>query len=313
MKGLELSRCYFEKYGEKALREAFPELYQRMAIGLAGQGSECFGFDDELSRDHDWGPSFCIWLTEKDYLKYGWSVRDVYDRLPRWMDGYGPRKETDQGGGRVGVLCTQTWYRNFTGFAAGPQTLREWRRVPESYLAVATNGEIFHDPMGEFSRIRDHLLDYYPEDIRLKKLAARCARMAQSGQYNYPRCAKRQDPVAMQLALSEFIQAAGSAVYLLNRRYMPFYKWIYRGMKDLPILPRACEMFGRLLTERRDSPQEEAEARQQLIERICMLIEGEMERQYLSRGRGLFMQDHCASLLARIEDQDLRESHVLAD
>ena len=313
MRGLELSRLYYETYGRKALQKAFPELFSRMAIGLAGQGSECFGFDDELSRDHDWGPSFCIWLSEKDYLRCGWSVREVYESLPGWIDGYGPRQESEQGGGRVGVLCTQTWYRNFTGFPSGPRTLREWRRVPESWLATATNGEVFSDPLGEFSEIRESLLEYYPEDVRLKKIAARCAQMAQAGQYNYPRCAKRGDPVAMQLALDEFIRAGISMTYLLNRRFTPFYKWMYRGMKEFPIMPRAYELFGRLAAERNEDMLEEARARQQLIGRICMLTEGELERQCLSRGRGRFMQDHCGLVLEKIEDKELRESHVMAD
>ena len=60
MKGLELSRRYFEEVGDKVFKEKFPELYSRMAFGLSGQGSDCLGFDDEYSRDHDFGPGFCI-------------------------------------------------------------------------------------------------------------------------------------------------------------------------------------------------------------------------------------------------------------
>lgn len=313
MKGLALSRYYFEKYAEERLRQRFPDLFERMAVGLAGLGSECFGFDDEISRDHDWGPSFCIWLTKEDYLRYGRDVRQVYETLPREIEGYGPRFESAQGGGRVGVLCTQIWYQNYTGFAKGPQTLDQWRRIPESYLAAATNGEVFRDPYGEFTETRNYLLGFYPEDVRLKKIAARCAQMAQAGQYNYPRCVKRGDAVAAQLALDEFLRGGMSMVYLLNKKYTPFYKWTYRGMRDLPLLPRTCDLFGRLVQPGGEDFAQQAQEKQGLIERICALVEGEMQRQGMSSGVGMFMQDHCISILNKIEDRKLRESHVMAD
>ena len=60
--------------------------------------------------------------------------------------------------------------------------------------------------------------------------------MAQAGQYNYPRLLQRKDKIASQLALDEFIKAAISAVYLLNNKYMPYYKWAAKGMEALAIL-----------------------------------------------------------------------------
>ena len=38
-------------------------------------------------------------------------------------------------------------------------------------------------------------------------------------------CRKRNDQVAVVLSLSEFMKAACSMIHLLNRHYMPFYKW----------------------------------------------------------------------------------------
>ena len=70
-------------------KHTFPELFPRMAAGLAGEGSECFGFDDAFSRDHDWGPGFCLWLNRPDYLAFGPRVQELYDALSsEWETRY---------------------------------------------------------------------------------------------------------------------------------------------------------------------------------------------------------------------------------
>jgi len=53
MKGMELAKAYFEEYGIQMIEGQFGEYKGKIAAGLVGEGSECLGFDDEFSQDHD--------------------------------------------------------------------------------------------------------------------------------------------------------------------------------------------------------------------------------------------------------------------
>ena len=71
MTGLVLSQAYYRQACLPILREKLPECLGRMAVGLVGEGSECFGWDDDISRDHSWGPRIFFWLTSEDFFFIG--------------------------------------------------------------------------------------------------------------------------------------------------------------------------------------------------------------------------------------------------
>lgn len=321
MKGLELSERYYETYGEPMLAERFPELLPRTAVGLAGQGSECFGYDDDISMDHDYGPAFCLWLTAEDYERYGREVQAAYDSLPKDFLGVPGRIVSAQGGGRVGVLEIHAFYRQFIGVEQPPRSMMRWLHLPDAQLACATNGKVFSDPLGEFSAVRSAIATY-PEDVRLKKMAARLAIMAQSGQYNYGRSMRRGDIVAAELALREFVQAGISFVYLYNRRYAPYYKWMFHGMKDLPLLAGdVALLFQQLMVL---GAQEAAwsgavidpyvnlrDTKVQLIEQIAAAVIVALKSEGLSDIEADFLEPHAWELMKRIQDSALRRCHVM--
>ena len=64
MKGMELSERFFRDWAEPELRDACGYLLERCAAGLLGPNSQAIGYDDELSRDHAWGPFFVLWTPD---------------------------------------------------------------------------------------------------------------------------------------------------------------------------------------------------------------------------------------------------------
>lgn len=99
--GMELCRAYYETYGRAMIHEKFSEYEDRIAVGLAGEGSDCFGYDDEASRDHDWGPSFLMWVSDQVYEEIGERLQAAYEELPRTFLGY-TYQTSRQGAGRRG-------------------------------------------------------------------------------------------------------------------------------------------------------------------------------------------------------------------
>ena len=70
MKGLELSKKYYLEFGKPMLERTFADPLPHIAVGLVGSGSECLGFDDEISTDHDFEPGFCIFIIITQILCY---------------------------------------------------------------------------------------------------------------------------------------------------------------------------------------------------------------------------------------------------
>lgn len=273
--GLKLARAFWTQVGKPMLSAKYPQYGSRIAVGLVGHGSECYGFDDAYSQDHDFGPRFCLWLSDEDYAAIGEQLQADYDALPRdfSIDAQGhavfstntsaiatdhgtPSPITPRAQGanrRDGVFRIGDFFESITGYRTAPaQTSpHEWLMLDEATLAAATNGEVFADPTGQFSKTRQGFKDM-PDDVRLALISKRLGMIAQAGQYNLSRSLKRGDGAAAWLSIHEFVNAASSLVFLINvpmvAGYLPYYKWQFAALRKLSksmfaLLPDVAEQL----------------------------------------------------------------------
>ena len=220
--GMELCRAYYETYGRAMIHEKFPEYEGRIAVGLAGEGSDCFGYDDETSRDHDWGPSFMMWVSDQVYEEIGEQLQAAYEELPQTFLGY-TYQASRQGAGRRGVQTVRSFYGRLLGMEhlesiqKAMETenpgLIPYRQMEESALAAAVNGSVFRDDEGVFTQIRELLTEHYPERLRYLRIAEAAARFCQYGQYNSVRMLRRGDGLSSRMMLGRAVEEALKLVY----------------------------------------------------------------------------------------------------
>lgn len=311
MNGLELSRAFFEECGKPMLEAEFADTLPYLAAGLFGSGSECFGYDDETSRDHDFEPAFCLFLPGEDVVdrRTAFLLERAYSKLPREFMGFRRSLNAPVGGARHGVLRTAEFFTQKIGSGDGLLSVSDWLRVPEYALAECCNGALFFDRCGEVSAIRERL-SRYPHDIRCKKLAGNLLLMAQSGQYNYARCLAHGETAAAQLAVNEFVNAALAVIFLLNERYLPFYKWRFRALRQLPLLSENGRVLEYLLCTPND--EDTSMEKQQLMEELASEVITALQEQHLSEAICGDLEKHAYSVNDRITDSQLRNLHILA-
>lgn len=307
MKGLELAKRYYEQFGKPMLEQDFPQLLPYIAVGFVGSGSERYGFDDETSRDHDFEPGFCIFLPGEDVVdrRSAFLLERAYAKLPKEYMGYERQPMSPVGGNRNGVMRTADFYLNAVGADDGKLSTDAWLRIPDYALAEAVNGEVFFDNYGEFSAIRAEL-SHMPRDIRLKRLAGNILIMAQSGQYNYPRCIKHGEPEAAQLACNEFVSSSMKVLFLLRGKYMPYYKWSFRALRELDTEQKYSERLSFLLCGAGT-----AEEKYDVVESISADVISELQTQGLTKANCPDLEKHAYSVNDFISDGELRNMHIL--
>ncbi len=234
MERFEANYRFYTEEVAGLIKEKYPEYESRIAVGIAGEGSDCFGYDDIISRDHDFGTGVCLWLTDESMEEFGRELDRDYNELA-------DRKErayyTDRLRERRGVMTIHDFYSDILRVDCDTRNCRlteeQWLELDHACLATAVNGKVFRDEEGIFTAFRNMLLSYYPENIRRMRIAQMMHEYSASLQVNYARCMSRGDTVAAQLCRMNGLNAAMQLYFLLKRVYPPYYKWTYRALTEL--------------------------------------------------------------------------------
>ncbi len=213
VKGMEIARAYYEECFKPVIKEKFPEYENKIAAGLVGRGSDCYGYDDAFSKDHDYGPGFCVFVSKEIYDEIGEKLEEVYENLPKEFRGLSaaPRVSRQK---RRGIFIIEDFYKDLLGMI--PAKDEDYLAISDYALSAAVNGEVFEDPVGRFTEIREMLKQGYPESVLYLKLAQSMSVFSQTAQYNYGRFKSRNDNLTAAMMLSDGLREAMRIAHYLE-------------------------------------------------------------------------------------------------
>ena len=229
MKGRELCEQFFREVGFPAIEKELPECIPFIAVGMFG-GSQCHGNDDEISRDHSWGPGFGIWLTSDPYQRFATDLQDILDRMPQEYQGFGWGKPVERA---CGVEELSEYVLSVVGVPAAPQVAEDWLHIPEEYLFEITHRPVFLDSTGETTE-KFRSFQKYPEDVWRKRLSACLAWLGEWGIKHLARAEARGDLLLSLMYWSRFSIYAMKVGFLLARQFAPYHKWLAKEFSRLP-------------------------------------------------------------------------------
>jgi hypothetical protein len=242
--GLQLSELFYKEIVEPILHTKFPGL--EYAAARLGYGSEVLGFDDEMSRDHDWGSRLTLYLAD-DVLETEKPKIDVELRnnLPHLFHGYPtnwslPHEdqtwaliETVEGpvNHRVEITSIRRFLLEYIGFdIVGELTPADWLTFPQQKLLGITAGKVFHDGV-ELKAVREYF-SWYPQDVWLYLLASAWQRIGQE-EHLMGRAGEAGSELGSTLIASRLVRDIMRLCFLIEKKYAPFPKWFSMAFAKL--------------------------------------------------------------------------------
>lgn len=303
------SRRFYKEQVRKMIHDLFPAYENRIAVGIAGEGSDCFGYDDAISRDHDYGTGVCLWITQEDFAKIGSPLSIAYNEL---LDRQESIVLSERLRERRGVMTINGFYGSVLGTPCDAEACvlsdSDWLSFDKTCLATAVNGEVFRDDLGVFSAFRNHLLAHYPERVWRMRIAEELHAYSASLQVNYARCMARRDAVAAELCRLKGMEAAMELFFLLKRKFPPYYKWTFHALRECEGAQRFSPLIEMLAKTKSDAGAWKAwnydpdrlnlnDATVLMAERIAALILEMLRENGLTAGTDPYLERYVSEVL----------------
>lgn len=237
---IEESHAFWDDIVLPLLQATHPAETAQMAAGFFGYGSEVLRLDDQYSTDHHFGLRVNVLLPRSVMDAKGKEIEDTLAaRLPSNWRGRELREGYTRTRG-VALASLEHHLLSTIGLDHPPETLAEWLSIPEEDITHITAGELWHDPLGRFSAIRDRLNGYYPEPVRLRRLAHWSRYFSGMGVYALKRALLRDNMLYASTTFARSLRWGVQMAFLLDRTYYPYDKWLTDMFFRLP------RMSGRL-------------------------------------------------------------------
>jgi len=233
---IDVSRHFFEEIVRPILQAEFPAETAVTAFGVFGYGSEALRLDDALSRDHHWGLRIDALMPEDVYATRRQAITETLAaRLPESYRGHSLRQAHLAGAG-LAPDSLNAFLQRTINLDHAPTTYGEWLSIPEEDIIHVVNGEVWYDPLGKFTAVRQGLRAYYPEPVRLRRIAHWCRYFSGMGTYALKRAILRNNDFYATTRFSNAIRLGIQLAFLLDRQYFPYDKWLLAYFERLPRL-----------------------------------------------------------------------------
>ena len=245
--GKTLSRNFFFEVAKPILDQYFPKL--AYTAGFLGYGSDVLGYDDEISRDHMWGPRFYLFLRPLD-LCYEDEIRAVFaQELPYTYCGYSvnfSQPNPDDHGVQLAEMITEgpvnplIWIQTVAEYLSeqlgradvGNFTAADWLSISEHRLLSLAAGELYHDDLG-MQQILNRLA-HYPDVVR-RYLIASCWDAIACEEAFVKRTGVYGDEIGSRLICARIAERLMRLCFLYRNTYAPYSKWFGTAFDRLDV------------------------------------------------------------------------------